>query len=210
MTFSGELFTWLTNTMKSMAREALKFDLRPGHAMAGSGDDTERQAGRSVSDTWILYEDQDVAVEKREESDVGSFCSFNVVRGIVYKDPILLFKRLMGKLSMGDVDNVALGYLDLAAQNYALGDIIYDVMSPDELAHHSAFMHVMFNLKKWGYTGPKIDYSRLTVENYDNDVPTISQVNSVVAVIDHIVAKPGEILSDSPSYGTLQDLTQMW
>lgn len=188
MTFSGELFTWLCNTVKTAAKEALKYSLVPGDAEADSGDDVARAGTKTVSDDWHEHEEEEIGIEKRYEADFVEFCSYKTVKGITFKDPILLFKRLLGKLSMGDVDNIALGYLDQLVLAYSKGDEMYSVMNETELEHHSAVTHIMFNLKKWGYTGPKIDYSRLHIELEDRGAPTIRETNRMLSTLQTVLA----------------------
>jgi hypothetical protein len=140
----------------------------------------------------------DTCVEKREISDRGSFCSFAIKDGVAYKDPVVLFRRLMIHLTRGAVDNIALGYMDLFAVNYNLGDKIYEAMTPLEMEHHAAVKHIMFNLKKYGYTGPKIDYDKFDTTMYDNDKPTQEQATNMVQVVSDIVTQAGEIFSPKP------------
>jgi hypothetical protein len=178
MTFSGEIFTWLVNSVDTVAKECLKFDIPPGWPMMNSGDDIERKAGLPVSQEWAQWEAVEDRVEKREVSDVGSFCSFTIKRGIVYKDPVLLVKRLCGKIAMGSIDDVALGYFEMFAFNYALGDIIYDVMTQTELMHMSVLNRIMFNLHSFGFKS-KVDWSKVKISEYDRvqvDVKFMSEV----------------------------------
>jgi hypothetical protein len=169
MTFSGELFTWLINGTFVTARECLKYDLTPGDAMANSGDDLDRAAGKVISEEWNNWIHFDACIEKRFTADVGEFCSFKCCEGVLYKDPIILYKRLRGQLSRGKVDEIALGYFDLFAQNYELGDLIYEVMTEAEAEHASAINHIMFNIRKFGYDLP-LPWSKLSVGELDRFV----------------------------------------
>jgi hypothetical protein len=169
MTFSGELFTWLINGTFVTARECLKYDLTPGDPMANSGDDLDRAAGKVISEEWNNWIHFDACIEKRFTADVGEFCSFKCNEGVLYKDPIILYKRLRGQLSRGKVDEIALGYFDLFAQNYELGDLIYEVMTEAEAEHASAINHIMFNIRKFGYDLP-LPWSKLSVGELDRFV----------------------------------------
>jgi hypothetical protein len=152
MTLSGEIFTYLINTLFTMSREMLKYDYPYGRPIAGSGDDINREAGLPISQRWQLFERYDYCVEKRFESEVGELISFKVVKGLIYKDPIILFGRLLGQLERGKVDEISLGYFELFSHSYILKDTLYSVMTEEELEHQSAINYVMFNLKKFGCT----------------------------------------------------------
>jgi hypothetical protein len=166
MTLSGEIFTWLTNTMFSLAREALKFDLPYHTPIAVSGEDMCRETGRPVSDDWHLYEPYDHCVEKRQVSEYGSFCSFTIKGGLMYKNPIILYKRLRGLIEAGKTNDIALGYFAMMAHNYSFGDLLLDVMTPRELEHQAGVNTIMFNLRDVPGV-PKMDYSLLRKVHLD-------------------------------------------
>ncbi len=194
MTFSGEIFTWLTNTMKTVAREALKYDMSPGQALAGSGDDIERVAGLQVSPKWRVWEPFDFVIEKREVSSTGSFCSFSIRDGIVFKDPIVLYMRLMAKLEMGDVDNVVLSYLDMFMSDYDQSEALVTVLNDVEMEHYSALKYIFFNLRKYGYKG-KIDWSRYDHSVMDREATAIEQLGFLSYLDEFLV--PLESLLES-------------
>jgi len=186
MTFSGELFTWLGNGLFQVGRECLKYDIPHGWPMANSGDDIERAAGLPISPNWKLYEDVDTCIEKRYVSDTGEFTSFLCKNNILYKDPILLYKRLRGQLSRGKVDDIALGYFELFTNNYVLGDLIYTVMTEEQLQYVNATNYIMFNLKKFGYHG-KLDWSKVHLDHGDQDLLTPDVVSTFISNLNDLL-----------------------
>lgn len=176
MTFSGEIFTWLTNSVKTVAKECLKFSIPPGFPMMNSGDDILRRAGLVESSLWELWGHVDKGVEKRSVGVRGSFCSFIVCKGLVLKDPILLFKRLMGWLSVGKADDIALGYFEMFSRNYLLSDRLYDVLNEREISHVMAVNDVMFHPKKYGFP-TKLPWKKLDVSDFDK--PSLNREQAV-------------------------------
>jgi hypothetical protein len=186
MTMSGECFTWLGNSVKSIARECLKYNIMPGWPMQGSGDDIKRKAGLAENPQFLLeWGPVDFAKEKRKRTSVGEFCSVKSKNGVSYKDPIVLYKRLRGQLSMGNLDNIALGYFDLFAMNYRLGDRAYEVMDDVEMEHASAINYIMFNIRKFGYKS-SLPWDKIDVTNFDKPDYTSPEINSVLKELSTI------------------------
>jgi len=150
MTNSGEIWTYLINTMSSAARECAMYDLPPGLPMANGGDDLMRAPYGSLAFDYVNVRDQDPTIDKRYLSDKGDFISFFVRKGVLTKDPIILLKRFLIKISQGKAEDAVLGYFDLWSMNYALGDVLYDVFDEDEMEAHSLLTRIMFNLRKEG------------------------------------------------------------
>jgi len=152
MTLTGELFTYLCNTLRTGAKEALQFDMRPGWPMALGGDDLIRRSGLVESHSWLTYRNLLRIEEKREVSERGSFVSFSIVRGVCYKNPIILYRRLRGHLARGKGNEIALGYFEMFARNYSLGEALLQYMTAEEVEHQSAVNRIMFNLRQYGVT----------------------------------------------------------
>jgi hypothetical protein len=150
MTDSGEVWTFLLNTTSSCARECFMYGLRPGHAMANGGDDTIRLPAGSLTAAYLSMQHIDPCTDKRFESEKGEFVSFIYFNGCMVKDPIILLKRFLGKISMGSAEDAVLGYADLWSMNYRHGDLLFDVLDEDEMDAHQIMTHIMFNLKKKG------------------------------------------------------------
>lgn len=209
MTMSGEAFTWLGNSIKIAARECLKYNLSPGHPMKVSGDDVKRRSGVPENPEYEhLWGELDTCVEKRfSNQPVGEFCSVKSKRGVIYKDPIILYKRLRGQLSRGKLDDVALGYFDLFSLNYQLGDVAYEVMDEVEIEHASAVNHIMFNIRRFGYK-KKLPWEKLDATAFDTPSLDSKQVNSVLSELGSLLEKGIENLTLSyvePDTGAVVD-----
>jgi len=152
MTLTGELFTYMINTMRTGAKEALQYNMQPGWPMALGGDDLFRRSGLVENPEWLLIRDRLNIVEKREVSERGSFVSFSIVRGVCYKNPIILYRRLIGHLTRGKGNEIALGYFEMFQRNYNLGEHLLSYMTPSEIEHQSAVNRIMFNLRQYGVT----------------------------------------------------------
>jgi len=192
MTFSGELFTWLINTIFTMARECLKYDIKYGEPIAGSGDDILRLAGLFVSPQWAQWEPYDHCKEKRSQSNIGEFCSFLISKGVLLKDPIILYKRLVGQLERGKKDEIAYGYFELFAHNYMLGDNLYDLLNEEQMEAVVCVNRIMFNLSKHGIY-KKLPWHILHEADLALDPGERPDKNFVLRFIDVVQNITGEI-----------------
>jgi hypothetical protein len=161
MTFSGEIFTWLFNTIHEHSREALKYDLCDEPLM-GSGDDILRFDNKPISEQWHHYEMYDVAVEKRYLKPVGSFCSYNIKDGKMWKDPILLWRRLQGQIELGKIEDVYMGYFLHFLTIYNLGDAMYNLLDEEAMEHQNLLSRIFFNLRKVAGNSLKVDWSKIS------------------------------------------------
>lgn len=150
MTDSGEVWTFMVNTVSQAARECLMYGLQPGDPMASGGDDTLRRSGKSVTHLYHTLEWLDPCEDKREDNRTGSFCSFITRDGMLAKDPIILLTRFLGKLSRGEGADAAQGYFALWSMNFKLRDRLYELFDEDEMDAHQIMTRIMFNLKDEG------------------------------------------------------------
>jgi hypothetical protein len=169
MRFSGEIFTWLFNSVHTLAREVLKYDHHPGDPIAVSGDDVLKWRVRGLSVRWERWKEQDPSIEKRYQDKRGEFCSFIVYKGKIFKDPIILFRRLMGQREQGKADQIALGYFEMFTYQYRLAENLYDVMTEEELRYAGAINMIMFNWKKVMGSTAHFDWSKASV-GYEMDI----------------------------------------
>jgi hypothetical protein len=160
MTFSGEIFTWLGNTVHSLSREALKYDLSSTARIMGSGDDVLKLDKKPIAITWKSWEEFDPSIDKRFESeDRGEFCSNLIMTGKVFKDPVVLYRRLKGHIEQGKLVDVYDGYFLHALTIYNLGDQLYSLLTPYEMMHAQALFRVFFNLRRTAGITMKVDWS---------------------------------------------------
>jgi len=151
MTDPGEIFTWFINTTTATAHECAIYNPPVGWPMQVSGDDLQRRAGLAMTQAYVTkFVNIDPMIQKRETTKVGGFCSYTTRQGVVYKDPILLLKRFLVKISSGKGELSALGYWDLWVTNYLKRESIFTVMTQEEQQAHQILTRIMFNLKKHG------------------------------------------------------------
>nr|AQM32763.1 replicase [Agaricus bisporus virus 6] len=181
MTDSGEIWTYLMNTMSCAARETFMYNMPYGHPMANGGDDTMRVAGLPVNVEYVKFERMDPCTDKRFSSTKGEFVSFIVKNGELFKDPILLLKRFLVKLTTGDGENSVDGYLLLWLLNYKKAEKLADCFDPDELEAHQLLTRIMFNLSKYGLKS-RVKWD---LENVD-----VEWASSVVQYDEEMVVAP--------------------
>jgi len=117
---------------------------------------------------YVRIRHLDPTVVKRFVSGRGEFISFITKGGHVFKDPIILLKRLLIKLATGQGDLAALGYYDLWAWNYNKGELLFSCFTEEEMAAHQITTRIMFNLKKEG-VHVKPDFSKISSGVYVNE-----------------------------------------
>jgi len=150
MTNSGEIWTFIINTFGTAAREAFMYSLPPRVPMANGGDDVKRLAGFPLNPVYVRrFQKDDPCVDKRYESKVGEFVSFRYFAGVLVKDPIILLRRLLAKISIGDHKNCALGYYQLWAENYKKKDLLYDIFDEWEMEAHAILTRIFMNMKDY-------------------------------------------------------------
>jgi len=107
-----------------------------------------RYPAETINPEYAAIQHLDPCTDKRYNSTTGNFVSFIVKKGSLFKDPIILLKRFLVKLAMGDAENAAAGYFHLWAFNYIQRDKLVEVFDEDELEAHQLLTHLFFNLRK--------------------------------------------------------------
>jgi hypothetical protein len=180
MTDSGEVWTYLINSLSSAARECAMYQLPAGLPMACGGDDIMRLEYGPMVSAYLTIQAEDPTIDKRYTSSVGDFCSFMVRRGVLFKDPVILLKRFLGRISSGRAEEAVLGYYHLWAFNYNKKDLLVELLDEDELEAHSIMTRIMFNLRKEGIrTRPDWQLLRIDGEphRYDAGDMFVSETN---------------------------------
>ncbi|UQS94371.1 MAG: replicase [Brapardiv virus 1] len=158
MTLSGEIFTYLLNTLGSASRECLKFALQPGVPMANGGDDTARLGGVQTAHDWALWEQFDKCEDKRYISQRGEFVSFLISKGRVVKNPIILWLRLQGQIERGNLDNCYLGYFEHWARAYRLREELHDIYDEEMMEYHNLLTTFFMNGHKYSNVAHKANW----------------------------------------------------
>ncbi|UQS94372.1 MAG: replicase [Brapardiv virus 2] len=169
MTLSGEIFTYLLNSLGSAARECLKFDLLPGQCMATGGDDTARKGSIQESVNWSRFEHMDRCSDKRYVSERGEFVSFIIKNGRVVKNPKILYRRLRGQIERGNLDNCYLGYFSHWAAAYKLKDELVTILTDKELEYHNVLTTFFMNGKKYTKEASKVKWELVNTNGREED-----------------------------------------
>jgi len=165
MRLSGELFTWLFNTMFMLGRTLLKYDIPKGDPMAGSGDDIQLFREYAVRQQWLLtWEAQDICEEKRNVREYGSFCAWLIRRGMVVKNPEVLYMRLMANISRGKLMDVIKSYAIEFMTLYTKKDYLYEILDENQMQYLS-FLNVFFhNTRRWHGIRLNLDFSTIEID----------------------------------------------
>jgi len=168
-----------------------------------------RRAGLVTNPEWGEVERQLKIVEKRYVADRGDFVSFAVVGGVCYKNPIILYRRLIGHLTRGKGNEIALGYFEMFANNYSLGENLLSVMTPEEIEHQSAVNRIMFNLRKFGVTTHvpwqdlQVGIDEMEIQTLDV-FQTVSQIEITEGALESFTQASGDFIHgfrDISSFG---------
>jgi hypothetical protein len=140
--------------------------MQPGEPMANGGDDTAKLP-KPESPEWSRWKHMCVAIDKRYQSDKAEFTTYIHKNGVMVKEPIILFKRLMGKIEMGSLDDSIMGYFHLFAHQYAQADRLYDVFNEEQMEYAAGITRIMFNLKHFGCKR-HVPFNKLQYDAYDS------------------------------------------
>jgi len=176
MRFSGEAFTFFFNSMFMGARTVTKYAIAPGACMKLAGDDVLLFDKYVVRQSWDKIKHLDaidtpedgISKEKYFEVKVGGFCSFSEKDGMVWKNPIILLKRLLSAAREGRIKDVIDGYYLDFLTIYRHEDRLYEVLSEDEMAAQQVLASEIFNAKR--RHGARLKYAekmQVGFEGYD-------------------------------------------
>jgi hypothetical protein len=187
MRLSGELFTWLFNTMFQLARTVTKYNVPPQDPLAVSGDDIEMFRELQIRSTWANFEKIDVCEEKIERGSRGSFCSWLIKDGHVFKDPQILFMRLRAAISRGKLDDVVDGYFLEFKSLFALGDLNTELLEENEQEYVNYLSNFFHNVHRVLKKRRTLDFTTTPVEV--NPEKT-AQLEYLTEVLNEILEAP--------------------
>nr|AQM49919.1 replicase [Agaricus bisporus virus 3] len=148
-TASGEIFTWLMNTLANGGRIALKYSLKKGDGLMLTGDDSLCNRFMRISHQWSSWEHLDFAREKSvESSDQAGFASYIVKKGFIYRNPEMLLRRLMVYNEMGKIKDVIAGYFLEWLTIYRLSDHLFLLLSERQMECHNILSNFIFNSRR--------------------------------------------------------------
>jgi hypothetical protein len=164
MRLSGELFTWLFNTTFQIARTVTKYNIPPADPMAASGDDIEVFRELIVRGSWREYEPMDICEEKLERGTRGSFCSWIIKNGRVFKDPTILFMRLKAAISRGKAEDVIDGYFLEFKSIWNKGDENFELLEGHEQEYANFLSNFFHNVHRTLGIRKNLDFSQQVAE----------------------------------------------
>jgi len=191
MTNSGEIWTYLINSTSGTALECFKYDIPPGLPMAGTGDDIRRRTGLVLSQQYRAVQSQDPTLAKRFVAQRGEFVSFLSIGQHTFKDPIILLRRMLGRLNAGSGQDAALGYFDLWKWNYNQGEVLASCFDEPEMEAHAILTRIMFNLRKEGIH-VKPDWSQLRGDGLATE--------EQVGIAEYVAEQPDNFALTLPSH----------
>jgi hypothetical protein len=131
MRFTGEVFTFLFNTLANVAISFLRYDL-DGMVCAFGGDDSCINGVPTERPEWQVLSPYLKLQFKAESGLKPSFVSWYLTSFGILKSPVLLYTRLQMQMSRGLFAEVALSYLYEFSFGYRLGDRVTSFLTEEE------------------------------------------------------------------------------
>jgi len=151
MRLTGEVFTFLFNTLFNLAITNMRFDLssfvRSGRLAAFGGDDSCINGVLTERAIWIKYSKRFEKSFKLELTDRPTFCSWRLTAAGIFKDPTLLFARMRAKDAQGLRQEVFTSYMYEWSFAFRLGDELVQYCDELELEYHTALSSVFLRSK---------------------------------------------------------------
>jgi hypothetical protein len=138
MRFTGEVFTFIFNTLANMAISNLRFCLdKSNKPLCFGGDDSCFNYLPSERLGWSLLSPHLTLQFKFESGTRPSFVSWFLTPYGIYKSPLLLWTRLRARIAVGKLNEVLYSYLYEFSFGYRMSDRLYDYLDEDEMDAHS-------------------------------------------------------------------------
>jgi len=168
-TMSGEIFTFLTNTMTRIARKAFQLNLSSKDPGMWGGDDLLLFSKPPENPQFALFAEYDTLEEKDEFStDHGTFCSYLIKRAVI-KDPLILYTNFMKMVEMGKVEEAVVGYAPGFATVYNTREVLYSILNEEQMMAHSVLTRIYFNLRKFMRTNVGLAWEQFRVDSIELD-----------------------------------------
>lgn len=147
MRFTGEVFTFLFNTLANMAITNLRFAVGDS-VICFAGDDMSVNGVLVERPSWPLISRFFTLEFKYETTRDPTFCSWRLTSRGIFKDPLLLYMRLKARVAQGLFKEVALSYLYEFSFGYRMGDSLAAYL-PERYAYAHSLL-VSFFLRRRG------------------------------------------------------------
>nr|AQM32769.1 replicase [Agaricus bisporus spherical virus] len=168
-TASGEIFTYIMNSIGNGARISAKYDLRPGDAIMITGDDSLANRELKISHDWAAWQRFDHATEKSAYStERGTFASYVVKGGFIFKNPELMLRKMLIANEMGKIDDVIRGYFLDWLTIYTLSDHLFKLLTEKEMEAHNILSDMIFNARRKLKVNAKFGWDKVVGIDIDN------------------------------------------
>nr|WEA82905.1 polyprotein [Armillaria borealis tymo-like virus 1] len=146
---SGELFTWLFNTLHTIARRHLKSIVPKKTPQGYGGDDEAHPFKYQERPGWSAMSVHSKMVEK--EFVVGSltFQGFIISRFGIVRDPEILLRKLLIAKEIGKLRDVWAGYFLEWSIAYSKGDLLTRILPEKEQEIQSLLTRTVFNIREF-------------------------------------------------------------
>jgi len=198
MRFSGEIYTFLFNTIFMLARTVTKYIIVRGRPVKVAGDDVLVYGHLEIRIDWADWELYDHCEEKKNHRDYGAFCSFVEKKGKIFKDPRILLKRWFGAIEAGRVKDVIAGYYLDFLTIYEHGDNLYELHDDTMLQAQAILARELFNAHR--NHGVHINYKKLEVGHREVSAPEFASLVSLFTMVFESMGEgytPQEVTPDN-------------
>lgn len=133
MRFTGEVFTFIFNSLANIAVSSMRYYFAPGRACMFGGDDSCFNYVPVERPDWLFFSSHLTLQFKTAVGSSPEFVSWRLTSFGIFKSPILLWTRLCARRAQGLYREVALNYLYEFAFGYRLGDYLLSFCNDLEL-----------------------------------------------------------------------------
>jgi hypothetical protein len=147
-TFSGEIFTWLINTFKTISRRHTKSNVPWGLPQAYTGDDEWLSRTCPDRPQWSTLKQYDGSEEKVIERPIGSLASFYLTPDGAFKDPEILLRRYIVGIQRGKLADIHAGYYLEFQTIFNKGDLLYRYLTEEQMTCQQLLASEIFNASR--------------------------------------------------------------
>nr|WKE35355.1 polyprotein [Rhizoctonia zeae gammaflexivirus 1] len=144
---TGEVFTYLFNTLTNIAYTHLKFVIPTGCAQVYGGDDRTLNCVPTIRPAWSRLSRYMSIVETAEVTNAPEFCSWRLRPEGVYKDPRLLYWRCRYMLTRYQANEWAAAYYEELLPLFDGGAELVDRLTDDEASHVRLLVDLFTDLR---------------------------------------------------------------
>nr|WEC26233.1 replicase [Nerine potexvirus 1] len=152
MRLSGEGPTFDANTECSIAYHHTRFHVPPQTRRLFAGDDSAQDAPAIEKNSFTAIADRLQLTSKpinyaQKPGYYADFCGWLITPHGVIKDPMKLYFSLELAVRTGKASDVAHSYALDAKFAFQLGDLLHDILTPDQFTMHQKTIRILHELK---------------------------------------------------------------